>query len=202
MRFVYTSSSVAITIPKPDVKFTISTNDWNDEDVEAAWKPGPYGPERALPVYAASKTQAEQAMWQFVKEEKPSFTLNTVLPNANFGRPLNDKVHLSTRDWVRQAYRGYLGPLKSFPPQWMVNVQDTARVHVAALLAPDVQNERILAFADRYNVNDVLGALRKAFPGKEFPADEPDAQRDLSELDNSRGADLLRAFGREGWSRA
>ena len=35
-RFVYTSSSTAITAPKPNVEFTISTDNWNDEEVEAA----------------------------------------------------------------------------------------------------------------------------------------------------------------------
>lgn len=54
-RFVYTSSSTAITAPKPNVEFTISTEDWNNEDVEAAWKPPPYEAERAWAVYGASK---------------------------------------------------------------------------------------------------------------------------------------------------
>ena len=33
-RFVYTSSSSAITAPKPNVEFTISTDDWNTDQVE------------------------------------------------------------------------------------------------------------------------------------------------------------------------
>ena len=199
-RFVYTSSSTAISAPKPGKKFTISTNDWNDEEVVEAWKPPPYEPSRAMAVYGASKTLAEKTMWQFVREEKPAFTLNAVLPNANFGPLLNDKVPASTGDWVRQVYKGELDLVKGLPPQWMVNVQDTARLHVAALLAPDVQNERILAYAQPFNLNDILAELRKAFPGKKFPEDDPKQEKDLSELDNSRGAELLRAFGKEGWT--
>lgn len=42
-------------------------------------------PERAWAVYGASKAQSEQAAWEFMKEKKPHFILNTVLPNANFG---------------------------------------------------------------------------------------------------------------------
>ncbi len=82
----------------------------------------------------------------------------------------------------------------------MVNVKDTARIHVAALLDPDVENERILAFAYPYNFNDILAIMRKLKPDKELPADIENAPRDLSKLDNSRGAALLKAFGRPGFT--
>ena len=117
-RFVYTSSSTAISAPKPNVEFTISTDDWNKEDVEAAWKPPPYEAERAWATYGASKTQAEQKMWKFVKEHKPSFVLNTVLPNANFGEILNDTQPASTGAWVKSVYNGNLDAVKNVSPQW------------------------------------------------------------------------------------
>ena len=82
----------------------------------------------------------------------------------------------------------------------MVNVKDTARIHVAALLDPDVESERILAFAYPYNWNEVLATLRKIYPDKKFPADIENEPRDLSKLDNSRGAALLKAFGRTGFT--
>lgn len=82
----------------------------------------------------------------------------------------------------------------------MVNVKDTARLHVAALLDPEVGNERILAFAHPYNWNDVLAVLRKIHPDKNFPTDVEDEPRDLSKLNNSRGAALLKAFGRPGFT--
>ena len=199
-RFVYTSSSTAITAPKPGKKFTVSVDNWNDEDVEAAWKPPPYEPQRAWAVYGASKTQAERAMWEFMREKDPPFTLNTVLPNANMGPVMNDQVSSSTGEWARRLFRGELDAVKDIPPQWMVNVQDTARVHVGALLDPDMRDERIIAFAYPFNWNDVLGLMRKLYPGKTFPQDIPNEERDLSELDNSKGAELLKAFGRDGWT--
>ena len=117
-RFVYTSSSTAITPPKPNVEFTISTDDWNKEDVEAAWKPPPYEDGRAWAVYGASKTQAEQAMWKFVKDHNPGFFLNTVLPNANFGEILSDKQPASTGGWAKAIYEGNFDAVKDIPPQW------------------------------------------------------------------------------------
>ena len=117
-RFVYTSSSVAITAPKPNVEFTISTDDWNEKDVEAAWKPPPYEKGRAWAVYGASKTQAEQELWKFAKEHKPGFVLNTVLPNMNFGEILSDKQFASTAGWIKKLYNGELDAVKDVPPQW------------------------------------------------------------------------------------
>lgn len=182
------------------MKFDISTENWNTEDVEAAWKPPPYEAGRAWAVYGASKTQAEQKMWEFYKEKKPGFVLNTVLPNANMGEILSDKQPASTGKWVKQLYNGSLEGLKDIPPQYMVNVKDTARLHVAALVDPDVQEERILAFAYPYNWNAILACLRKIYPDKKFPEDIKDEPRDLSRVDNSRGASLLSSFGRPGWT--
>ncbi|KAK4694394.1 hypothetical protein P7C71_g3180, partial [Lecanoromycetidae sp. Uapishka_2] len=199
-RFVYTSSSTAITAPKPNVEFTISTHDWNTEDVNAAWKPPPYEPERAWAVYGASKTQAEQEMWKFVKEKKPNFVLNTVLPNTNMGEILHENQPASTGAWVKGIYEGSIDHIKDIPPQWMVNVKDTARLHVAALIDPGIENERILAFCSPFNWNDVLACLGRLYPQKTFPDDIEDEPRDLSKLNNSRGADLLKSFGRPGWT--
>ena len=49
---------------------------WNEEAVKRAWAPPPYTPDRAGAVYAASKTQAEQELWKFVKEFEPGFIVN------------------------------------------------------------------------------------------------------------------------------
>ncbi len=117
-RFVYTSSSTAITAPKPNVEFTLSTDDWNDEQVEAAWKPPPYESGREWAVYGASKTQAEQEMWKFVKDHKPGFVLNAVLPNANFGEIMSDQQPASTGGWVKAIYNGNFDAVKDIPPQW------------------------------------------------------------------------------------
>jgi len=116
-RFVYTSSSTAITAPKPGVAFDISTDNWNDEDVEAAWKPPPYAPERAWAVYGASKCLAEKKMWEFYKEKKPGFVMSTVLPNANMGEILSDKQPASTGAWAKQVFNGNLDALKGIPPR-------------------------------------------------------------------------------------
>ncbi|KAL8795898.1 MAG: hypothetical protein Q9182_007470 [Xanthomendoza sp. 2 TL-2023] len=201
-RFIYTSSSAALLLARTNEPFTITNKQWNDQAVQQAWAPPPYTDDRRLAVYGASKTQAEQALWKFVEEQHPGFVLNAVLPNFNIGKILSDQGSLSSGGAVKWIVEGgEMGRLTAmFGPQWMVNVQDTARLHVAALIDPEVINERILAFAYPFNFNDVLACLRKLDPGRDdWPGDVEGLGRDLSELDNEPGKELLRRFGREGW---
>lgn len=200
-RFVYTSSSTAITEPRINVDYSVTIDQWNEDSVKKAWAPPPYTEERSFNVYAASKTQAEQELWTFVEKERPGFVLNTVLPNFNMGSILSDQQSASTGALVKSLYEtGELGFWGSFPPQWMVNVRDTARLHVAALIDPEVEGQRILAYAESFNNNDVLGVMRRLYPEKKIPDDEEGLGRDLSRLDNKPGEELLKKFGREGWT--
>lgn len=77
-RFVFTSSSTATSVPTPGKKFKIDSNSWNTEVEEYADFPPPYLEENAFKVYSASKTKAERAVWDFIKSEKPQFTVNFV----------------------------------------------------------------------------------------------------------------------------
>ena len=86
------------------------------------------------------------------------------------------------------------------PPQWMVDVNNTARLHVAALIKAEVENERVLAFAYPFNCNDILKRLRKLYPYKKFPNNIENDSRDLSKADDRRGEELLRKFGKLGWT--
>ncbi|KAL8666788.1 MAG: hypothetical protein Q9168_007416 [Polycauliona sp. 1 TL-2023] len=203
-RFVFTSSSTAILIPILNKSFTISTNQWNDLAVSEAWAPPPYNPDRAFTVYAASKTQAEREIWKYVQHEKPGFVVNAILPNLNMGAILSPQQSASTGAAVKAIYESGGQKIQetagSYGPQWMVDVRDTARLHVAALIDPDIENQRILAFAHPFNWNDVLGCLRRIEPGKSWPDDMEGMDRDLSELDNGPGKEMLRRFGREGWT--
>jgi hypothetical protein len=103
-----------------------------------------------LDVYSASKTQGEQAAWKFMKDKTPNFVLNTVLPNYNMGKILSPEHqgYPSTAGWIRALWNGFEGQedLKFNPPQYYINVKDNARIHVGALIFPDVQNERLYAF--------------------------------------------------------
>jgi hypothetical protein len=116
--FLYTSSSTAATNPYPNKKFHISKDSWNDKAVEDAWAPAPYEPSRAWAVYGASKMQGEKEVWKWTEENKPHFSVNSVLPNANFGEILDpENQSASTAGWIRAMASGSFEKIKSIPPR-------------------------------------------------------------------------------------
>jgi nucleoside-diphosphate-sugar epimerase len=204
-RVVLTSSSTAAASPQPNKVFTIDSDTWNQEAIEAAWAPPPYeGLQRRLDVYSASKTQGEQAAWKFMKETKPGFVLNAVLPNANMGHILSveHQGYPSTAGWIKALWDGFKGheDLKFNPPQYYINVQDNARVHVAALVFKDVEGERLFSFAHPYTWNDILAVFRKLYPNHKSIDDIPDLGKDMSKVANERAEELVKRFGRPGWT--
>ena len=84
-----------------------------------------------------------------------------------------------------------------------MDVQDTARLHVIALLDPDVKEERIFAFAGPYNYTDVIGILRKLRPhlSSKIPDPPKNEGRDLCDIKGSKRAEQLLKdfFARPGW---
>jgi nucleoside-diphosphate-sugar epimerase len=206
-RFVYTSSSTACAGPKPNKVFTIDADTWNDEEVEAAWAPPPYEDDRKWAVYGASKTLAEQEMWKFVEEEKPGFVANAVLPNANFGPLIEKSQPGSTNQWPKIVYSGGVKILKDVPPQWFVDVRDTALLHLACLISEDIANERVFGFSEPFNWNSLLAIARQIKPGGKIVGPDGEEVKDLENNDQdlsiiagkARAESILRSLGREGF---
>lgn len=111
-RFVYTSSTTGLYYPTSNTPYVISSDMWNNKAIEQAWQPPPYETDRALAVYGASKAQAEQAMFRFAREEKPGFTVNSVIPNTNFGPLLSPAKQPppSSAKWILNIYKDDLFP--------------------------------------------------------------------------------------------
>jgi nucleoside-diphosphate-sugar epimerase len=198
--FVYTSSSTAAIMPQPDKVIKIYTDTWDDEVVEAAKKsPNSWN------VYGTSKTEAERAIWKTAKELKVPFQVACVLPNANIGpiiKPGGEETS-STASWVLRLFNGDTSVFDQVPPQWFVDVRDTARVHVCALIDPENNGQRLFAFGEFPNRshlmvvtqltpsmhvgtpatwNDFLAIFRKLFPDRKFPEDKEGYGKDLSQI--------------------
>ncbi|KAF9517342.1 hypothetical protein BS47DRAFT_524015 [Hydnum rufescens UP504] len=123
-------------------------------------------------VYAASKTYAEQSSWAWVKEQKPSWDLVTILPpfiwgpyvhkpgKPSFGSSpglLLDNV--LNRSDTSGAYAGD-----------SADVRDTADIHVLALENPDAGGERVLTATDSFAWQDVYDIFNSAgFPNVNAP---------------------------------
>lgn len=202
--FVYTSSSIAISPARPGVEFHIHPGLWNDEVIKQAWAPPPYDANRAWPVYAASKTQGEQAAWKFMEDQKPSFKFNTVNPNYLMGKLLHSKQGRSTGSFllkIRDNDSETIAFMKAFDPQWMVDIVDVAKLHVIALTNPDVRNERLLAYAEKFDWNTWVRVMQK-IAKEETKHLEPieNCPVDLSTVATERSVELLKEAGIDGFT--
>jgi nucleoside-diphosphate-sugar epimerase len=111
--FVFTTSLVAMTIPLPDVEFHVDSNSWNDAIGPIAWAPPPYDPSRSMIVYMQSKVEAEKAVWKFVEEKKPEFSVNTVSPTSVLGPVLHQRLWRTTANWIKMLWNGEVEFIKS-----------------------------------------------------------------------------------------
>jgi hypothetical protein len=129
------------------------------------------------------------------------------LPNYTTGillQPLSIPGAGSTARWVRDVFdhpfeEEFVTKLRDQDPQWQVDVEDIAKLHLAALAFDDVQNERLLGFAHRFNYNSFLQSFRILAPQRTFPADSPGQREASTTLETRRSVELLQRFGAEGW---
>jgi nucleoside-diphosphate-sugar epimerase len=152
-RFILTSCSTSAMPLAPNIRINVTEDSWNEIDVNAAWAPPPYDFSRSGTVYSASKVQGEKAAWTFMKECQTSFVLNIVLPSVNIGPILSSKQSDSTTGLINELKARDKTSTKLVrdltPPSYMVNVEDTARLHVVALLEDEVRGERLLRSRSR-----------------------------------------------------
>ncbi|KXJ85943.1 hypothetical protein Micbo1qcDRAFT_153578 [Microdochium bolleyi] len=200
-RFVLTSSLAAALLGEPDVPGTITADTWNDGAVEAAFRPPPYEAERFYQVYGASKTLSEREAWRFVREEKPGFVLNSVLPTTNFGPSLDplNQGHPTTAGMLEALFKGDTASLVMIGPQYFVDVRDTGRLHVAAAVLPGVESERIFGAAETFNGDSLLAILRRLYPGRKFPDNFMSGRYLYDITPRARAGELLKDLGHDGW---
>ncbi|KID82316.1 aldehyde reductase II [Metarhizium guizhouense ARSEF 977] len=175
---------------------------WNDDAVKAAWSESTPAAQKPYVVYAASKTEGERAAWNWMRANKPHFVMNTVLPSVNYGRVLSPQMTASTMGLTRRLLQGDKTVLHLLPPQWYVDVQDTARLHVIGLLDPAVRDERLFAFAGPHNWTDVIQVFRRLCPQSKLPPAPENEGRDLSDVKPAKRAEQLLGdfFGLPGWT--
>lgn len=132
-RVVLTSSFAAIgySIDPHDHIFT--EEDWTD-------------PNTKIPAYIKSKTLAERAAWEFIKNDGGNLELTVINPVGIFG-PVLGKDYSSSIGMIQQMMSGKMQgtPNLSFG---IVDVRDVADIHIKAMISPVANGERFLATSD------------------------------------------------------
>ncbi|KIW34972.1 uncharacterized protein PV07_01701 [Cladophialophora immunda] len=117
--------------------------------------------------YCVGKKLAEQAIWKFVEEEKPSFTVTNFMPPLIFGPMLQkvggvEKINFSNGliYGIMNSRKGEGGkvPATAFPG--CIDVRDLAKVQIAALRNPRAANKRFVV-GHPMIFNQIADALRK-----------------------------------------
>ena len=146
-RIVVTSSVAAITgSGKPVSGRALDERDWSDPD------------NMKLTPYARSKTIAELAAWDFVRERGATEKLATVNPGAIIGPVLGE----GDRSFSLQAIERLLGGMPGAPRIGFsfVDVRDVADLEIRAMTAPEAGGERFVATQSFMWMSDVAAVLR------------------------------------------
>lgn len=198
---VITSSLVACALPTTGEPYKIDSTTWNTDAIEKTAEPwdGQGNPRwHGIVLYGTAKARSEQAAFAWVREHKPSFSFNTVVPNVNFGIAISPEnmSYRSSAAVIDAVVKGYPDAPSILPSQWYVDVEDTALLHLAALTLDDVNNERLLAFGGRYCWTVILEILHRRFPGKVLLKNVRESAVDAGEVKNERSAEVLRKMGK------
>ncbi len=153
-RVVLTSSFAAIGYgdPPPD-PVVWSPDNWTDLNSPR------------VTAYVKSKTLAEQAAWDFVKDH-PKMKLTTINPTLVLGPALDTQIGSSLELLQRIMNRG--DPAVPNLKLGVVDVRDIAAMHVAALQKPKSAGRRFLGASAALWFVDVAKVLQTALPQRKY----------------------------------
>jgi dihydroflavonol-4-reductase len=144
-RVVVTSSVAAVTGGGKPISGALTEENWSDPD------------NPRLTPYACSKTVAERAAWDFMRERGATGKLATVNPGAILGPVLSDDRSYSI-EMIERLLKGIPGaPRIGFS---IVDVRDVADLQIRAMTAPEAGGERFIATAEFKWMPEVAEVLR------------------------------------------
>jgi len=145
-RVVVTSSVAAVSGGRKPASAPLTEEDWSDPD------------NPRLTPYARSKTIAERAAWDLVRERGEVGKLAVVNPGAIVGPVLSDDRSYSL-EAIERLLRGMPGvPRIGFS---FVDVRDVADLHIRAMTAPEAGGERLIAVTQFLWMSEVAEVLRE-----------------------------------------
>jgi dihydroflavonol-4-reductase len=145
-RIVLTSSVAAIRNTAEPQSGVYTEAEWSDGD------------NPKLTPYTRSKTIAEQAAWNLVRDRGEEGRLAVVNPGAILGPTLSDDLSYSL-EVVARLLKGIPGvPRLGFS---FVDVRDVAELEIAAMTAPEAAGRRFIATTEFLWMSDVAAILRE-----------------------------------------
>ncbi|KAJ7679158.1 NAD-P-binding protein [Mycena polygramma] len=178
-RVIFTSSFAAIVDPHLDPRpgHTYSEADWNP----SAWEEAVNSRDPHF-VYLASKAHAEKAVWNFVKEEKPAFSVTSIVPPVILGeaaQPFTSMADINQSSSV--LWRIVDAPVMPATPAYVcVDVKDCALCHVLAAEQDIavVNGKRYLTVGAPFSQSNAAKVIAELFPdvAARLPPAAPDQE--------------------------
>ncbi|MEA2216659.1 MAG: hypothetical protein QOK19_2220 [Solirubrobacteraceae bacterium] len=203
-RVVVTSSVAAVRNSGPDAGRDgreLTEADWSDPD------------DRSLTPYTRSKTIAELAAWELMREQGAEERLVTVQPGAIVG-PILSGGRSYSLEAIERLLQGRMPGLPRLGFSF-IDVRDVAALEVAALSAPEAGGQRLLAAGSFLWFSEVaeilrarLGEQASKVPTRKIPnfvvramaLVDPSVRSVAGELGQKTTYSLENARRRVGWS--
>jgi dihydroflavonol-4-reductase len=112
--------------------------------------------------YSKSKTLAEKAAWDFIKNQAPEIELTTINPVLVLGSPL-DKGFGSSISLIERILNGRY-PILPDLRFAIVDVKDVARIHVSAIKNETAKGQRIIATSETRSFIEIAKLLKSSYP--------------------------------------
>ena len=179
-RVVLTSSYVAIGYSTNATDHVFTEEDWTDEN-------SPIKP------YAKSKTLAEKAAWNFIKNEGGGLELTVINPVGIFGPIIGDIYPAAFKGAIKPIIEGIIteNPDITFG---VVDVRDVANIHIEAMVHPEASGQRFLATSDGavsfYDIAQLIKNERPEKAGKIADL-KPTAPALYTKMSNSKAKEVL-----------
>lgn len=140
----------------------------------------------AFKIYHASKLLANQACWEFFRNESPGFVLITIHPSMVYGHNLAQKsageIEGSTNGLL---FGSIMNGAQSDFPLLSVYVGDVADAHVKALSPTFQSSTSYLVSGEPMTWKDVVEVVQKNYPTVPYKL-VPDANPKVGKADTAR----------------
>lgn len=114
--------------------------------------------------YTRSKTMAEMAAWDFIKNSAPEMQLTTVNPALVVGAPL-DEHYGASLSLIERLLKAS-DPMLPKMAMGLVDVKDIAAMHVQALSHPATIGTRLPGSAGVLWFKDIAEIIKQAYPNR------------------------------------
>ena len=152
-RVVFTSSTAAISgSPLPPGDTAYSEANWTDPD------------DPDITAYVKSKTLAEKAAWDFIRDDAPDMQMTVINPGFVQGAPLDRKFGTSLQV-IQRILRGK-DPMLPDIGFATVDVVDVAEAHVKVIDRPDTHGQRIMTVDRFMTFQEIAQAIKTAYPNR------------------------------------